>query len=556
MKTPWYHLNLNKAVRLFLITMSFSLTLVNCAKRGSPTGGPQDSLPPVFVKATPPNFTTNFEGNEIRVYFDEYIKLKDFQKQFIASPPLSNTVVSPQGSASKYIKIELRDTLEENTTYVFNFGLSIADNNEGNAFPSFKYVMSTGDYIDSLTVKGTIIDAVLPEADDYVTVMLYEVDSTFTDSTVFNERPRYVTNTLDSLTTFTLDYLRKGTYALIALKDADNNFTFQPKKDKIAFADQFITVPTDSSFTLKLFNETLAYKVSRPKHAAQGRIAFGVSGIRDSVSVEMISQVDKELTSLVTQKGEDTLYYWYKPRIEVDSLLFSVSAPSYSDTLVATIRTPKQDSLEITAKGSKNILFNKTYDLDSNIPLDSLNKKLISVSKDSIFLPFEAKIDSNRMKVRLDFDKSEDTNYTVTLLPGAVTDFFGQKNDSIIKKGRTKEKADYGDIELTLKNAENFPYIVQLLDAKNTVLESRYSTGETFFKFEYLNPSKYKVRLIEDANGNTIFDTGNYLKKRQPERVINYPGEIEVRSSWYAKEIFELQSISSKDPALEESIPE
>lgn len=556
MKTPWYHLNLNKAVRLFLITMSFSLTLVNCAKRGSPTGGPQDSLPPVFVKATPPNFTTNFQGNEIRVYFDEYIKLKDFQKQFIASPPLSNTVVSPQGSASKYIKIELRDTLEENTTYVFNFGLSIADNNEGNAFPSFKYVMSTGDYIDSLTVKGTIIDAVLPEADDYVTVMLYEVDSTFTDSTVFNERPRYVTNTLDSLTTFTLDYLRKGTYALIALKDADNNFTFQPKKDKIAFADQFITVPTDSSYTLKLFNETLAYKVSRPKHAAQGRIAFGVSGIRDSVSVEMISKVDKELTSLVTQKGEDTLYYWYKPRIEVDSLLFSVSAPSYSDTLVATIRTPKQDSLEISAKGSKNILFNKTYDLDSNIPLDSLNKKLISVIKDSISLPFEAKIDSNRMKVRFDFDKSEDTNYTVMLLPGAVTDFFGQKNDSIVKKGRTKEKADYGDIELTLKNAENFPYIVQLLDAKNTVLESRYSTGETVFKFEYLNPSKYKVRLIEDANGNTIFDTGNYLKKRQPERVINYPREIEVRSSWYAKEIFELQSISLKDPTLEESNPE
>lgn len=556
MKTPWYHLNLNKAARLFLITMSFSLTLVNCAKRGSPTGGPQDSLPPVFVKATPPNFTTNFQGNEIRVYFDEYIKLKDFQKQFIASPPLSNTVVSPQGSASKYIKIELRDTLEENTTYVFNFGLSIADNNEGNAFPSFKYVMSTGDYIDSLTVKGTIIDAVLPEADDYVTVMLYEVDSTFTDSTVFNERPRYVTNTLDSLTTFTLDYLRKGTYALIALKDADNNFTFQPKKDKIAFADQFITVPTDSSYTLKLFNETLAYKVSRPKHAAQGRIAFGVSGIRDSVSVEMISKVDKELTSLVTQKGEDTLYYWYKPRIEVDSLLFSVSAPSYSDTLVATIRTPKQDSLEISAKGSKNILFNKTYDLDSNIPLDSLNKKLISVIKDSISLPFEAKIDSNRMKVRFDFDKSEDTNYTVMLLPGAVTDFFGQKNDSIVKKGRTKEKADYGDIELTLKNAENFPYIVQLLDAKNTVLESRYSTGETVFKFEYLNPSKYKVRLIEDANGNTIFDTGNYLKKRQPERVINYPREIEVRSSWYAKEIFELQSISLKDPTLEESNPE
>lgn len=556
MKAPWYHLNFNKAVRLFLITISFSLTLVNCAKRGSPTGGPQDSLPPVFVKATPPNFTTNFEGDEIRVYFDEYIKLKDFQKQFIASPPLSNTVVSPQGSASKYIKIELRDTLEENTTYVFNFGLSITDNNEGNAFPSFKYVMSTGDYIDSLTVKGTIIDAVLPEADDYVTVMLYEVDSTFTDSTVFNERPRYVTNTLDSLTTFTLDYLRKGTYALIALKDVDNNFTFQPKKDKIAFADQFITVPTDSSYTLKLFNETVAYKVSRPKHAAQGRIAFGVSGIRDSVSIEMISQVDKELTSLVTQKGEDTLYYWYKPRVEVDSLLFSVSAPSYSDTLVATIRTPKQDSLEIDVKGGNTILFDKSYNFESNIPLDSLNKDFISVIKDSILLPFEAKIDSSRLKVTLDFDKSEDTNYSITLLPGAVTDFFGQKNDTIIKKARTKEIADYGDIEFTLKNAENFPYIIQLLDSNDKVIDTRYSSQETVFNFKYLNSGNYRIRLIEDANGNTIFDTGNYLNKIQPERVINFPKTIEVRPSWYAKETFELQSTLSEPVPAEESIPE
>ncbi|MGK0252556.1 MAG: hypothetical protein ACI81G_001996, partial [Gammaproteobacteria bacterium] len=133
------------------------LVLVNCAKRGSPNGGAMDSLPPVFIKADPPNFTTNFDDTEIKIYFDEYVKLKDYQKQLIISPPLTNSIISPQGSAAKYITIDIKDTLQPNTTYVFNFGQSIVDNNESNPYAYFKYILSTGDYIDSLSVKGDIV---------------------------------------------------------------------------------------------------------------------------------------------------------------------------------------------------------------------------------------------------------------------------------------------------------------------------------------------------------------------------------------------------------------
>ena len=117
-QTPWYHINIIKGSKLVLLFIAISLTLVNCAKRGTPEGGPIDSIPPVFVKATPPNFTTSFDKDEVRIYFDEYIKLNDLQKQLIVSPPIQNYVISPQGSASKYIKIEIQDTLEPNTTYV------------------------------------------------------------------------------------------------------------------------------------------------------------------------------------------------------------------------------------------------------------------------------------------------------------------------------------------------------------------------------------------------------------------------------------------------------
>ena len=56
-------------------------------------------------------------------------------------------------TASKFITIKINDTLQPNTTYSFNFGQSIADNNEGNPFNQFKYVFSTGDHIDSLSHK-------------------------------------------------------------------------------------------------------------------------------------------------------------------------------------------------------------------------------------------------------------------------------------------------------------------------------------------------------------------------------------------------------------------
>lgn len=537
---PWYHFNIKRATIFVVVIVSMALTLVNCAKRGTPQGGPQDSLPPVFVKSIPPNFTTNFDVNEIRIYFDEYVKLKDLQKQLIISPPIINKIISPQGSASKYIDISIQDTLAPNTTYVFNFGLSIVDNNEGNPFPSFKYVISTGDYIDSLKVSGKIIDAVLDKPDDFVSVMLYEIDSTYTDSSIYKTPPLYVTNTLDSLTTFELDYLKPGRYALVALKDEDANFTYQPKKDKVAFIEEYITVPTDSSYTLKLFLETPAYKVSRPKHAAEGKIAFGTTGYTDSINIKLLTNVGKDHTATITKKGEDTLYYWYKPKISLDSIVFNATAPGYDDTLQARIRKPKQDSLGFSTKYRNKILLDKPYRILSNIPMDSINESLITVIKDSVTIPFTYALEDNNTSLDIDFEKEEKTNYIINVFPSAITDFFGSKNDTLSYKAKTKELSDYGDIELTLINAKNFPYIIQLLDNKDEIQEIQYTTEKTVFNFKLLDPGKYKIRLIEDANNNHVFDSGNYLERKQPEVIINFPGEIDVRPSWFAKETFEL----------------
>ncbi len=140
---------------LFLV----ALTMTSCAKRGSITGGLKDTLAPVLTMSFPKNYSTNFKAKEIKLTFDEYVKLKDLNKQLIISPPMKYDPLITPTSVSKNITIKILDTLQPNTTYSFNFGQSIEDNNEGNPYNQFKYVFSTGDYIDSLSIGGTVKDA-------------------------------------------------------------------------------------------------------------------------------------------------------------------------------------------------------------------------------------------------------------------------------------------------------------------------------------------------------------------------------------------------------------
>ena len=171
---------MKKQFSLLVVLIFLMAVLMDCARRGRPEGGPKDEDAPILVNAKPLQFTTNFTAKEIKIYFDEYIKLKDLQKQLIISPPLKyQPIIKPLGTPSKYISIKILDTLKENTTYTINFGQSVVDNTEENVLNNFKYVFSTGDIIDSLSVSGVIKDSFEKEADKNVTIMLYEINDTF-----------------------------------------------------------------------------------------------------------------------------------------------------------------------------------------------------------------------------------------------------------------------------------------------------------------------------------------------------------------------------------------
>ncbi|MBT8321158.1 MAG: Ig-like domain-containing protein, partial [Eudoraea sp.] len=320
-------------LRRLLAAAFFFLILLTgwqCARRGSPSGGPKDTTPPELIRSDPANLSIEFEATKIQLYFDEYIKLNDVQNQLIISPPLKNQPeISPQGGASKSIEVTIKDTLLENTTYTLNFGQSIQDNNEGNPNSFLSYVFSTGDYIDSLTVKGEVRDAFNQNPDEFISVMLYRLDTTYTDSTIYKEPPYYLTNTLDSATTFELQNLKEGKYLIRAIKDDGKNNLFDPKADKIGFLTDTLELPTDTTFVLKLFKEIPYYSAVTPTLASGNRIIFGFSGPPDHVSITPLSSIPDTVRTLVyPEPDKDTLNYWFTP-FERDSLIFEI----YQDQL-------------------------------------------------------------------------------------------------------------------------------------------------------------------------------------------------------------------------------
>jgi len=515
------------------------LCLANCAKRGMPTGGDKDDIPPKTIKSQPEPFSTNFDAKRIRIYFDEYIKLNNSSKQLIISPPLSELGYSvyPLGGASKYVDIKILDTLKPNTTYSFNFGQSIVDNNEGNPYEYFKYVFSTGSYLDSLTLNGEIKDALLKTPDEFVSVMLYAMDSTYTDSIVYKDKPTYITNTLDSVTSFQLTNLKAGKYKLIALKDESSNYIFDQASDKIGYVEEFVTVPTDSVYELKLFKEVLEFRATRPSQISNQRIAFGFEGIPEDMKIELLSNAPKDFKYRITRDlDKDSLYYWHTP-ITADSLLFKVSKDTfYAKEFTVKLKEKVDDSLVVRTNYKGNIPLNKNVEVILNTPLATVDDKQITIlDQDSIAVAFKTALNIEENRFAIDFKKTQSNRYTVSILPDAIKDFYGNTNDTLSYSYSTKKNADYGTFRSTLNNINEYPIIIQLTNDKGEVKAEKYvEKPQPFYDFNYLNPSDYYIRVIFDTNKNGKWDTGNYLKNIQPERISYHPKLEELRANWDA----------------------
>lgn len=534
-----------KIVYRFLFLSLLLIFVTNCARTGRPEGGPKDENAPLFVTSIPPYETVKFNKKEIKINFNEYVVLKDLNSQLVISPPMKNPpLISPQGSPSEYIKIEILDTLQPNTTYIFNFGNAVQDNNEGNKLENFKYVFSTGTYIDSLKTSGSIKDAKLVEAPKNINILLYRLDSTFNDSIIYKKKPNYITSTLDT-TVFKFTNLRKGNYLMLALQESINDYIFNPVTEKIGFSTDTIQFPRDSIIKnpIILFKEEQPYQFKRAKEISKGKIEFGFEGNAKNMQIKVLSKVPDDFRSVSKfEVGKDTLNFWFTP-FEADSLNFAVLNNNFIDTLTVRLRKNKIDSLIINSSISNILNFRDTLFLNSNNPIIKIDTSKISLfDKDTIAVKYTTLPSKKENTIGIIFDKEPKQKYSFTAFPDAFNDVFLHKNDTLRYRFITKEFEDYGRITMNVSNVNSKNLIIELITGtkKTQVVQRNFLTTSESIVFNLLEPKKYTIRIIIDENKNNKWDTGNYLKRQLPE-IILYHKEInnaELRANFFLEENF------------------
>ena len=552
-----------------LASLMFSHSCANTTT--PPTGGPKDTIPPVITKIYPVLNQVNVptKKTKLEIVFDEYVKVKDPKSLFL-SPPLEK---SPKFKIKgKGVVVYFESDLDSNKTYTLDLTNAIADNNEGNMYPGFTLVFSTGSVIDSMMVTGLVQDCNSLKPLKGATVMLYKDHA---DSALFLKRPDAAVKT-DEWGFFCLRNIQDTVYRMYAIIDENNNNKYEPESEKVAFIDTLIrpiTVVVDS------LPELQKYEMTDTLNCLARKTEFELNVFKEKPSKQMI--VNKE------RVGDRTAYITFMaPYAQIDSIWVRGVAPENLITQFNIV----QDSLEIWVNDPKpqpdtmflNVKYMKTDTLgmlnpfteeikllkpkkttgktssrdikkEDTLAVFTLEAKPETVEQYGFVMEFkyplvESAFDSlvfrsvnprqqeSIGKYTVTQDSLNLRKYTVTpsekLQPGyeyflkvphrKFKDINGFYNDSTEVKVSLPKDDKLSTMFLVLSNVKN-KYIVDLLNEKrDKVLRSYIVDSDQTLTFPYLKASKYSIRITEDLNRNGIVDTGILLEKKQPEKVRFY----------------------------------
>ncbi|MFA5620337.1 MAG: Ig-like domain-containing protein [Weeksellaceae bacterium] len=524
---------------LFIIGI---LLITSCARMGTPSGGPKDTEPPKYLNAIPDTMSlfVPVDLKEIKINFDEYLILKDYNQNILISPPMEIAPnFLPVGSPAKSISIKLNESLQPNTTYNINFGNAIQDNNEGNKLPYFQYVFSTGEYIDSLKLTGKASVPELRKQPENIVAALYKIDENYKDSLILNQKPFYIAK-LEKDGSFKLNYLHEGKYQLIAFEDKVANLQFDFGQEKFGFSSEPVELHENLTQDLVLFNQPPDYKALKAEQKGYGHLHFKFQGQPESVEIEPL---DFEFSTMKTsyEFKSDSLNFWFNPGI--DSIAesskrfgFLVKNLDRMDTLSVVYSNSVKHNLVLDPKNKLEFSPTRKVKFTANYPIASLDSALVYVEKDSVQLPVRMILDpKNENAFTVDFPIDLGGAYKMEFLPEAVTDFFGKTNDTLRYNFKIKTRNELGNLKLILQNQPEQLFWIQLMNEKEEILDTQYSKASVF-QYDNLLPGNYYFRILVDENENGFWEPGDFFSRKQPEKAYIYPASVNVRALWDAEE--------------------
>lgn len=577
-------LQFNNLVKIIILIV-FGYTLTgSCANTSTPPlGGPKDTIPPVLLYISPDSGKVNFpiKKGEVEMKFNEYVVLKDEQKNIFISPPLDK---SPETKIrGKSIIATFPVALDTNTSYTLNFGRAIVDNNEGNVFPSYVYPFSTGAVLDSLYTSGTVFNAQTLMPEENITVAIYD---NLSDTAIYKVKPTAISKT-DKFGYFVVRNIKKSRYNVFAFKDNNFNNRYDPENESIAFLDSLFT-PTNflndtltelkfvdekdtlialsrpTELDMYLFVEENEKQFIRESKRLQPRMAYiKFSATNPKVISLKFENIDSTSIKKEYNIKRDSLVLWITDTTLTvpDSLKFSVEylktdsldtlSPSVekfslvapkpkkesdnkenldgrSDRVLSMMgEKEREDLLKFTIDANPTLFEQKGFSLIFDAPIakfveDSLSIIYKTPKGDSSKMEYE--IISDSLWSRLIYLKPKGRilkgyEYYLRILPNAFTDIYKHTNDSTNSKVSLPQDEKLSKLTLNISGGTGF-YIVELTNiTRDKIFRSYKIARDTILEFPYLKADKYSVKIIEDINGNGLIDTGNLKRKKQPEKV-------------------------------------
>ncbi|MDF2553645.1 MAG: hypothetical protein K0R77_2920 [Chryseobacterium sp.] len=538
----------NIFMKRILLLLIVSFLVHSCARVGSPIGGPKDTLAPKFLSSNIDTTRVNVRRDikELRIDFDEYITLKDINKNLNISPPIENiTRILPSNIANKYLIIQWSDTLQANTTYNFNFGNSIADNSESNILRYFNFAFSTGEKLDDLYISGEVKDAFAitkqNSSENKMVVGLYQLKDTIN----YKKKPYYITK-VDDDGYYELNYLAPGKYKIIAYDDENGNSIYDPGKEKIGFRKDTVTIEKSiSGLNLKLYPSKKAFKKPELKEVPGG-ILMTFEG--NPTDAKVISRNEKLQDFKVTHiPKSDSVRIWFDAaksnvgQTVTENLKFGYEADGKKDSTSVFYKYNAKNTMTVENNIGGSLLPPKTdFKLISNYVVDKINPEKWTLKTDSVSQNFTAKISaSNPYEILVQSDFVAGKKYQLTIPKTTVSSFYEKNAESKRFDFEADKVENYGSLNFTLTNAPKTKFWIQLLDSSEKAVYQKYTSG-TQANFDIVKPGDYIVRILVDNNENKHWDEADFVNDIFAEDSYVYYKMVVARPLWETKEDWDL----------------
>ena len=513
--------------------ISFLLITISCAQVKTPSGGDKDTTPPEIVQSFPKHLETNYNAKSIAITYNELVTLKN-SGNIIITPPLKNKPKISLKSGNTLI-ISFNDTLQENTTYSINFGESIADYNEGNKLTDNLLVFSTGDYIDSLSIRGKIIQSENDTPCEDCKVMLY---STMEDSVVFKDKPYYFTKTNEQ-GQYQIDYLKSGNYKIIALQDEGDDYFYSPNEDLIGFSNDVVNLLPDT--VAQMINISIFKQASEIqellKHSSPSDQELALVFGKPITSLELWKDsvvMTKDEYFEIYNSNKDSISIWFKdiPKKNTEWKITILDNGERLDDFSLFFNNNKINCqlLSPSSKSPSNYNVRDTVLLKWSTPIKKIDTSKMKLTLDSTLVDFQTTIIDD-FTLSLFFDKEEGQSFVLGLDSAAVTDQYDRRSDSSGISIFVHEDSYYGSLTIILPNKDTTEVLL-LKNKGGTLIEKQKVVMNEPNRFLFLEPGTYSIYVLYDINQNLKWDSGNYLDKKQPERIYRHKEPIIIRSNW------------------------